>query len=409
MTPQIFENWNLCNFSIMYLYNRYMRCTKEADLTPNDTMVNNKFYTTIKPQVEGSSESEFEFVIKSLDAIIWEYDLEKNRLSSDSPGSALFEGKNFEEYIAIHHPDDGAILRKTFEELIGGSINRMRLDVRLRQSDNSYLWIRIHGAVFKRTEKGIVRQIIGLRRDITNEHDMMEELVVLRNKAEEANRLKTTFFANMSHEIRTPLNAILGFSNLIVESSGDESLAEYAKMITANNELLAQLINDVLDLSRIEAGKLDFNMSEICLDELLEQCRQMFQIRAQRGVKIVFDAPFARCRIISEQTRLTQVISNFLGNAIKYTLRGSIHFGYELRQSGLYFYVTDTGKGIAEENIPLVFDRFTKFDHSVQGTGLGLSICKMIVDRLEGEIGVESKLGRGSKFWFTLPCKVTTY
>lgn len=482
-----------------------------------------------------------EFVIKSLDAIIWEYDLKKDCLFSDSPNSALSSGKNFEEYIAIHHPDDRTMLRRAFDELTSGSTDRLQLDVRLRQNDSSYFWIRIHGAVFERTEKGYVRRIIGLRRDIqwqmeaqsqllesqrkieeyavkvslslnsgeifiweydvstevfssyvktsymyegvsknnfiesvyiddrsfvleglrkflvdgstepytckirinipekgmrwieltaavlsrdsrgnplvltglkrdvTQEYNMMEELVMLRNKAEEANRLKTAFFTNMSHEIRTPLNAILGFSNLIVETAGDESLTEYAKLIVANNELLTQLINDVLDLSRIESGNLDFNMSEICVNELMEQFRQMFQLRALNGVKVIFDTPPVKCRIISEQNRLTQVITNFLGNAIKYTSQGSIHFGYELRQSGLYFYVTDTGKGIAEENIPMVFNRFTKFDHSVQGTGLGLSICKMIIDRLGGDSGVESILGRGSKFWFTLPCEVTIY
>lgn len=360
----------------------------------------------INPEIEDMERVKMEFVIKSLDAIIWEYDLEKDLLSSDSPVSALNGGKNFEEYIAIHHPDDRAVLRKAFEDLINDSINRMQLDVRLRQSDNSYLWIRIYGIVFERTEQGATRQIIGLRRDITTEHYMIKELVSQRDKAEEANRLKTTFFANMSHEIRTPLNAILGFSNLIVENSGDESCAEYAKMIAVNNELLTQLINDMLDLSRIEAGKLEFNMNEISIYELMEQFRQMFQLRAQSGVDIVFDPPSARCRIISEQNRLAQVVTNLMGNAIKYTSQGSIHFGYELRQSVLYFYVSDTGKGMPEEHLPLVFDRFAKFDCSVQGTGLGLSICKMIIDRLGGDIGVESKLGKGSKFWFTIPCKI---
>lgn len=248
-----------------------------------------------------------------------------------------------------------------------------------------------------------------MRRNIQEQMEAQIKLVELCNKAEESNRLQTAFFANMSHEIRTPLNAILGFSNLIVETVGDESLAEYAKLIMTNNELLTQLIDDVLDLSRIEAGKLDFNMSEICVNELMGQLKQMFELRVQSGVEVVLDTPPTQCHIISEQKRLTQVITNFLGNAIKYTTEGSIHLGYELRPSGLYFYVTDTGKGIVKENIPLIFNRFTKFDRLVQGTGLGLSICKTIVDRLGGDIGVESELGKGSKFWFTLPCEVIMY
>lgn len=412
------ENDTFINSRSHYFVTIRTRCAKQEYLIPDNAMFTNRF-STVAPKKENPWQAKTEFVINSLDAIIWEYDLETDRFLSDSVDFILGEGKNFEEYIAIHHPNDRAALRRVFDKLTSGSTDCMQLDVRLRHSDNSYLWMQTHVAVIDRTKKGFARRIIGLHRDIQElmkaqdqlieNKRKIEELVVLRDQAEEANQLKTAFFANMSHEIRTPLNAILGFSNLIVETAGDESLAEYAKMIAVNNELLTQLINDVLDLSRIEAGKLDFNMSEISVNELMEQFKQMFQLRAQSSVEVIFDTPPVKCSIVSEHNRLRQVITNFLSNAIKYTMQGSIHLGYELRPSGLYFYVTDTGKGIAKENVPLVFNRFTKFDYSVQGTGLGLSICKMIIDRLGGEIGAESTLGKGSKFWFALPCKVTTY
>ena len=229
------------------------------------------------------------------------------------------------------------------------------------------------------------------------------ELRKAKDKAEESDRLKSAFLANMSHEIRTPLNAIVGFSNLIAMAEEPDEIGEYVKIIETNNELLLQLVNDILDLSKIEAGQMDFNYSAVDLSEIFNNLQQVYKSRVKDGVDLVCHLPSVACVIHSEKNRLTQVLSNFLSNACKYTSEGSITMGYERIGAILRFYVADTGKGLAEENIPHVFERFAKFDSFVQGTGLGLSICESIIQSLDGKIGVDSELGKGSTFWFTIP------
>ncbi|MEF9931360.1 MAG: HAMP domain-containing sensor histidine kinase [Bacteroidales bacterium] len=356
--------------------------------------------------------SKLEFAIKSFDAMIWEYDIDNNLFFSEYSNSALIGGLTFEEYINIHHKDDRLKLRKSFSDLMHDNIDNIALNLRLKQKNGSYVWINIHGKVFQRNKNGAPTRIIGLRQTIQEQVEQHIELLNSKRKLEEyaakigdASNLKTAFFANMSHEIRTPLNAIVGFSNLIIDAVKDnEALVEYGKVIETNNNLLIQLVNDVLDMAKIEAGKLEFNMSEICVNELMNQLQQMFQMRVQNGVKVILDIPTTEYYIKSERTRLTQVITNFLSNAVKFTSNGFITVGYSVSEQGLYFYVSDTGKGIMPENISHVFDRFTKFDREVQGSGLGLSISQTIIKSLGGEIGVESKFGEGTKFWFTLPC-----
>ena len=228
-----------------------------------------------------------------------------------------------------------------------------------------------------------------------------------KEKIEESNRLKSAFLANMSHEIRTPLNAIVGFSNLLAETCHSEETREFCEIIETNNELLLQLVNDILDLSKIEAGQMDFIYSEFNVSTLFRSLYQTFQSRVKDGVTLYCEIPEQDCVIYSEKNRLTQVITNFLTNACKFTFQGAIRMGYKEREDGLYFYVKDTGKGIERKNLPHVFERFAKFDSFIQGTGLGLSICQTILENLHGKIGVESEEGKGSTFWFTIPCAVS--
>nr|WP_302459989.1 ATP-binding protein [Parabacteroides johnsonii] len=229
------------------------------------------------------------------------------------------------------------------------------------------------------------------------------ELRKAKDKAEESDRLKSAFLANMSHEIRTPLNAIVGFSNLLTIAENEEERDEYINIISSNNELLLQLINDILDVAKIEAGTLEFIDSEIDINALLSDIEQSSRLKAPEGVQVSFVEKLPYCIIMSDKNRLAQVMTNFINNAIKFTKEGSIRFGYEHKDDKLLFYVKDTGCGIEPEKKDLVFNRFVKLNSFAQGTGLGLAICQMIVKKLGGEIGVESELGTGSTFWFTLP------
>jgi len=229
------------------------------------------------------------------------------------------------------------------------------------------------------------------------------ELRVAKEKAEESDHLKSAFLANMSHEIRTPLNAIVGFSGLLATAENYEERDEYINIINNNNELLLQLINDILDLSKIEANTLEFVYSDIDINQLLCDIEQTSRLKAADGVQVSFVEKLPHCIIRTDKNRLSQVVTNFINNAIKFTKEGSIYFGYKHKGNNLYFYVSDTGCGINKDIKDSVFQRFVKLDSFAQGTGLGLSICQMIVHKLGGEIGVDSELGQGSTFWFTLP------
>lgn len=254
--------------------------------------------------------------------------------------------------------------------------------------------------------KGEFLGIVVKKEDITSLKTTEIELRKAKEKAEESDRLKSAFLANMSHEIRTPLNAIVGFSDLLASTEDPDEREEYVGIINTNNELLLQLINDILDLAKIEAGTLDFVPMNVDINQLLSDIEQTSRIKAKSTVEVLFEDKAAHCIIRTDKNRLSQVITNFLNNAIKFTNEGSIRFGYRIRENDLHFYVTDTGTGIKEEELNKIFERFVKLNSFVQGTGLGLSICHTIINKLGGEIGVESEYGKGSTFWFTLPKEV---
>ena len=242
--------------------------------------------------------------------------------------------------------------------------------------------------------------------DITEKVKMDKMLQEAKEKAEESNRLKSAFLANMSHEIRTPLNAIIGFSDMICQTGEEEEKQEYMKIVSSNNELLLQLIDDILDLSKIEAGTMEFTFAQTDINELMEGiCRQMQEKNSSPDVQIVFTERANQCIINTDRIRLSQVIINFTNNALKFTSKGSIEMGYRIEEASdeIYFYVKDTGIGIPADKIDKVFERFVKLNSFIKGTGLGLAICRVIVERLGGVIGAESKEGEGSCFWFKIP------
>lgn len=346
-----------------------------------------------------------DLAIQSSGIIQWDYDIKTTLFSSPTLTSIFKRDLPADEYYTLLDAEDVVLLKQKINSIVIGESNVINIQVRQTLAEQGLRWVEIHGVVFERDNTGNVTKITGLLRDITDLKKLTEELAA-KERVEELNRLKSAFLANMSHEIRTPLNAIVGFSNLIVQSDDPVEKTEFCKIIETNNELLLQLVNDILDLSKIEAGQLDFIYTDIDMVSIFTSLDTIYKYRVKNGVELICELPDESCIIHSEKNRLTQVISNFLSNACKFTSAGYIKIGYEHIEGGLRFYVTDTGKGISVENQPRVFDRFAKFDSFVQGTGLGLSICQTIVKHLRGEIGVKSELGSGTTFWFTIPCNI---
>ena len=313
------------------------------------------------------------------------------------------------------HPDDRKQILNFYQEVIEGRSKSFRSEVRVHKTAEEMLdskapefsewnWVRMNIMMSHYApEEGLI-EIIGINYDITEMKEIEVKLIDAKEKAEEADHLKSAFLANMSHEIRTPLNAIVGFSGLLVETEDVEERKQYIGIVEENNELLLQLISDILDLSKIEAGTFEFTITEVNVNLLCEDIVRSMKGKTTGTVKLVFDKHLPECYIMSDRNRLHQVISNFVNNAAKFTSEGTIKVGYEqLEDSRIRFYVSDTGIGIEEEYRVQIFDRFVKLNSFVHGTGLGLSICRSIIDQLHGEIGVESEPGKGSCFWFILP------
>ncbi|MDL2291895.1 response regulator [Bacteroides sp. OttesenSCG-928-F21] len=311
------------------------------------------------------------------------------------------------QYFSKIFKDDRQRVEKAYEDLINGVSNKVREEYRVINVQKNRLhkieWVEAQAAVETRDENGKPLTLVGSSLVITGRKKMEQDLTAAKDRAEDSNRLKSAFLANMSHEIRTPLNAIVGFSSILATAEEEEK-EEYVSIIENNNALLLQLISDILDLSKIESGSLDFVYSNVNINTLLRELEAGLLLKMESDeVKLEFVEPAETCMAYMEKNRLSQLIINIVTNAIKFTSKGSIRFGFEHRGEELYFYVSDTGCGISKEDLVKVFGRFVKFNSFAQGTGLGLSICKNLVDCMGGKIGVESEVGKGSTFWFTLP------
>lgn len=245
--------------------------------------------------------------------------------------------------------------------------------------------------------------------DVTKKVELNNSLRLAKERAEEANRLKSAFLTNISHEIRTPLNTIIGFSELICQADNGDSKEEFNKIIQNNSGILMRLIDDILDLSKIEAGKIEFKYSRISINDLIRSILTSMQQKNQcTNVQLEFVELIEGCIIETDKVQITQIITNLVGNALKFTFQGSVSIGYQVNEEAeeFYLYVKDTGIGIPADKQEIIFDRFTKLDPFMQGTGLGLSICKSIVSLLGGKMGVESEVHKGSCFWFSIPSKI---
>lgn len=349
----------------------------------------------------------------------WKWDLKRrailcdvNRAVKDGMKSACVDEQQLSvpdsQYFAKIHKEDRERVRKAYTDLIAGACSKVKEEYRVFSRDVQGLWkmdwIEARATVDVRDEEGKPLSLVGSSVVITPRKVMEENLINAKYKAEESNKLKSAFLANMSHEIRTPLNAIVGFSNLLPSVDDPEEQQEYIHIIESNNALLLQLITDILDLSKIEAGTLDFVYTDLELNAVLSALASTLQLKLSDGnVTLTFEPGAPECFVHMEKNRLSQLIINLLSNAIKFTRKGEIRFGYEIRGEMLYFYCKDTGMGIPADKLNQVFDRFVKLNAFAQGTGLGLSICKSIVESMQGEMGVESEEGKGSLFWFTLP------
>ena len=316
------------------------------------------------------------------------------------------EGTPLPEIIGIHshfHPEDRAVMLDFLAKVIKGESSKLCRDVRIRRADGNYTWTRVNVLVRNYRPQDNIIEMLCINFDITQLKETEQMLIKAKDKAEEADRLKSAFLANMSHEIRTPLNAIIGFSSMLEEAEDQEEKHQYITIIEDNNKLLLQLISDILDLSKIEAGTFDIIPEKVNAKQLCSDLFQAMQMKATPQVELRLKDDLPELTFTSDKNRLYQVLLNFVTNAFKFTSEGSITIDYQINGNKVKFSVQDTGMGVEPEKQEAIFTRFVKLNSFIPGTGLGLPICQSIVTQLGGKIGVESEPGKGSCFWFTHP------
>ena len=316
------------------------------------------------------------------------------------------EGTPLPEIIGIHshfHPEDRAVMLDFLAKVIKGESSKLCRDVRIRRADGNYTWTRVNVLVRNYRPQDNIIEMLCINFDITQLKETEQMLIKAKDKAEEADRLKSAFLANMSHEIRTPLNAIIGFSSMLEEAEDQEEKHQYITIIEDNNKLLLQLISDILDLSKIEAGTFDIIPEKVNAKQLCSDLFQAMQMKATPQVELRLKDNLPELTFTSDKNRLYQVLLNFVTNAFKFTSEGSITIDYQINGNEVKFSVQDTGMGVEPEKQEAIFTRFVKLNSFIPGTGLGLPICQSIVTQLGGKIGVESEPGKGSCFWFTHP------
>lgn len=307
------------------------------------------------------------------------------------------------KYKHVNSSDRAEVL-ESIRQVKAGEIDSFSHDLRI-DADGRQKWTRINVMRNPLNNDPSKIEMVCVNYDITELKETEKNLIEAKNKAEVSDRLKSAFLANMSHEIRTPLNAIVGFSNLIAETEDPDERREYVAIVQENNELLLKLISDILDLSKIEAGTLEFNDVEFDVNQMCQEIVRSLSLKVlDKPVELRFGDHLPECRLVGDKTRITQVLINFINNALKFTREGSVTLGYRCDDGMmLTFYVEDTGTGIPEQEQESVFERFVKLNSFVQGTGLGLAISKSIVEQMGGRIGLNSEPGKGSCFWFTHP------
>jgi len=303
------------------------------------------------------------------------------------------------------HPDDRALLIRFLDDARKGLITQLSKEMRVLREDGTYTWTHVNLLVKKYAPQDRIIEIISINYDITELKRTEEMLVKARDKAEASDRLKSAFLANMSHEIRTPLNAIVGFSSLLTSTENAAEKELYNSLIGHNNKLLLNLINDVIDLSKIESGYLELRPDWVNLTELLDESVAEYAHQVPSGVELLTNYPAHDSLVELDKLRIKQILSNFLSNALKNTTTGHVEVFYEVDHQSVRIGVKDTGRGIPQNMLEKIFERFEKLDSFAQGAGLGLPICKLIVEKMNGRILVDSQLGIGTTFIIELPCR----
>ena len=303
------------------------------------------------------------------------------------------------------HPDDRALLIRFLDDARKGLTTKLSKEMRVLREDGTYTWTHVNLLVKKYAPQDRIIEIISINYDITELKRTEEMLVKVRDKAEASDRLKFAFLANMSHEIRTPLNAIVGFSSLLTSTENAAEKELYNSLIGHNNKLLLNLINDVIDLSKIESGYLELRPDWVNLTELLDESVAEYAHQVPSGVELLTNYPAHDSLVELDSLRIKQILSNFLSNALKNTTTGHVEVFYEVDHQSVRIGVKDTGRGIPQNMLEKIFERFEKLDSFAQGAGLGLSICKLIVEKMNGRVLVDSQLGIGTTFVIELPCR----
>ena len=303
------------------------------------------------------------------------------------------------------HPDDRALLIRFLDDARKGLTTKLSKEMRVLREDGTYTWTHVNLLVKKYAPQDRIIEIISINYDITELKRTEEMLVKARDKAEASDRLKSAFLANMSHEIRTPLNAIVGFSSLLTSTESAAEKELYNSLIGHNNKLLLNLINDVIDLSKIESGYLELRPDWVNLTELLDESVAEYAHQVPSGVELLTNYPAHDSLVELDKLRIKQILSNFLSNALKNTTTGHVEVFYEVDHQSVRIGVKDTGRGIPQNMLEKIFERFEKLDSFAQGAGLGLPICKLIVEKMNGRILVDSQLGIGTTFIIELPCR----
>ncbi len=340
---------------------------------------------------------------------MWEFDLNLHLFRLKSALNSTLETTTIDDFIKQVDISQQAYAKELIEKMdnknIGGSSIQLKITNSIFDNETHYF---IYDILPLRDKNNNIVSYFGLERDVTGLIQIQIKLEEEKQKAQTADKLKSAFLANMSHEIRTPLNAIVGFSQLLCDTSSEDNKKEFADIILKNNDILLRLIDDILEQSKIEAGFIDFKNKQFDMADNFSILSLSLQERCMNpNVEFISSNPYKRCVVKCDSERLNQIITNFTTNAIKHTESGYIKVGYKYEDKGLKVYVEDTGSGIAEEDKERIFRRFEKLNDFIQGTGLGLPICKGITDAYGGKIGVESVLGKGSTFWAWIPCEIT--